>query len=429
MSSIEITPTGSIRLNADLRKNLYCFKSTSLEGSKKYHLIVPEMANFSEQELFFTEVPSVKKISQNVNAFREEGNSQMSLLLAEIYFICKCIPPTEDKVLIIYIGAHPGDHINYLISMFNNVNKKKRTIQFEFHLYDSINTEESMKKIGKDPYTDEEFDGSVLKKFNILFTNTVAKNYIKNGIYYQPERNIYLISDIRNVKYNSRESSAEINSKILDNDTLFQLEWCQIIKPKYAFLKFRPKLPEEMITFSNQLTDERDNDEARKLYFKYPNGVFIKLPFQKKTQKAVYFICKEYEPIKKYYHYDMMSILDYHHNHIRKNVIYENPFTSEYGMNTGLFGLDVIESIMEDEFFLNILERNDVKLNDIKKISYVFGCGWDHRSALFISVLYLRYLGHTIPNFSIPDILKKDLAKKVVYPLILMREISIKSEI
>ena len=269
--SIEINEqTGGIKINQKLRKEILCMKKEFSTSSKKLSLNIPKFKTFEQSDLFFNDVPSGSfRYKKKINPFETEGNPQMCLLLSEMYFIIKCIPKIEN-VTLIYLGAHPGDHINFLASFFENIN---------FKVYDYIHDipyENIMEKIGKDPYTSETGEEQVLKnieKIRKIFTIEEAERIaeLKNQGH-EDYQNVYIISDIRNKSY-SVNNSVERNSTIIDEDMYHQIRICQIIKPNACLLKFRPKIDQERLTFNNNLVAEEDPEDSKKLYFLYPKEI------------------------------------------------------------------------------------------------------------------------------------------------------------
>jgi Poly A polymerase regulatory subunit len=138
---------------------------------------------------------------------------QRKLLLSEIDFLNRYYDSFDkgDKY-ILYIGASPGQHINYLKKMFPEI---------KFFLYDRVRTKVTLSD-----------DVIFYKQY---FTDEDAEKY-KN-------MNLFLICDIRNleVRHHRRKdkSSQTTFDEIIYDDMIKQKKWCQIIKPKKAFLKFR----------------------------------------------------------------------------------------------------------------------------------------------------------------------------------------------
>jgi len=372
---------------------------------------IPEFRTFTKDYLFFDKIPNgTEKFYKNVNPFENEGNSQMSLLLPEMYFLIKCVP-IEMGGTVLYLGAHPGDHINFLASFFPKLN---------FKVYDYILMPEDkiMEKIGMDPYLDSEGEHAPLKnieKIKSLFTveEAIKIKTLKDGGS-ETYKNIFVISDIRNKDY-SITNSNERNSQIIDNDTYFQMLICQIMQPNCSMVKYRPKLKNERISVPEKLTTEENSAEAKKLYYLYPKGTFLKSPFQKKTQKSIYFITNNYELTEKYYHDDIIKMIDYHHGYERKAIFYDNPFEDEFGMETACLGIDEVKKIIKKAGFDE---------NNIPPEEFCFGCGWDSRASVFIIISYLCYLkGNTqLLNkfFGISTSLREHISSFLIFPYIFM---------
>lgn len=405
MLSVQVNKNGTISLIPELRENLLCLKEDFKTYTSKHSLLIPEIKRFTQDDLYLKKIPSGNEsYSKKINMFSDEGNPQMCLLLPEIYFLSRCIRD-DKKTLVLYIGGHPGDHINFLASLFEEVN---------FIVYDadiSMNEDEIMKKIGIDPYS----NGEPLKNVELRkkFFSADEANEIKR---ITPEnQDILLISDIRNKKYDIKQAP-EINSKILDDDTYMQISWCEILKPRYALLKYRPKLEEECLTVPENLTDSSDSDEARKLYYKYPKGYFLALPMQKKTQKAMYFMCNKYDLEIKYCHRDMISMINYHHNYRRRAIFYDNPFENDYGMNKASLGINEVEEIAKKLGY----EEDDFQYEE-----FCFGSNWDFRAAIFIIITYISYKKKiNIANIDrgISNNFVESISEFLIFPYIYMKK-------
>jgi hypothetical protein len=128
---------------------------------------------------------------------------QLKLLHSEIEYLTEVLKDTNKRVIVLYIGAAHGYHIDILLDMFE---------KFEFHLYD-IN-----KIFTRDPAV----------KYQKYFEEDDAKYWAN----FKKENDCYLafISDIRtepatedSVKYNMQQ----------------QKEWAETIKPDSGYFKFR----------------------------------------------------------------------------------------------------------------------------------------------------------------------------------------------
>lgn len=433
--SVQVTSKGLIYLVDDLGKNLFCLKEEKKINHSNNTMVIPISAKFKgDDELIYTQIPKGNEaFFKKINKFEPEGNPAMCLLLSEMFFIMKCIPKNEPAV-ILYIGGHPGDHLNHLALFFQD-------IHFIIYDYpgDDVKEDQLMVKIGKDPFKSTNDDIVYIKNIDIVrekFSEKTAELYFqkyKSAIQEEHEsvktdeylekvkyKNIYLISDIRNRDYNKKKNSDFCidNSRILDEDTESQLRWCQILKPKSALLKYRPKLASECLTFSELLTINEEKEESKKLYFMYPEGVFIKLPLQKKDQKAMYFICNEYEPKCKYYHHDMISMIEYHHGYTRRAVIYDSPFKSSFGMHDACLSFDYVNKFLD-------IYVNEKKVN-ISPEEYCFGCGWDHRAAVHVILTYLSYKGNkkilSSGKYGYSETIKETISRYLIQPYMLMKE-------
>ena len=167
----------------------------------------------------YSQIPDDHRISYQKSLELCKGKKkfhlgQLKLFFTELLFLTKCAEP-NDKV--IYIGAAPGYHITKLADLFPNI---------QFDLWDP-----------------REFDTAVrpnIKLFKEFFTDTTANTYVNSG------QRTLIICDLRTVtigKY-KKQKSIEKMDEVVDDDMRMQRRWCQIIKPAYAFLKFR--LPYEM---------------------------------------------------------------------------------------------------------------------------------------------------------------------------------------
>lgn len=157
--------------------------------------------------------PEAEKINKKLSV--RKNNNDLKLLISEVLFINRYVE--NDDSVILYIGAGPGTHISKLIKMYPNM---------KFHLYDSeqINVEESEN----------------VRIFNKKFTMEDCTNY---------DNSVYIITDFKDTKYDRDESfitTHEKNKWQADKelsylgDMILQRDICVEIKPKAAFLRFRP---------------------------------------------------------------------------------------------------------------------------------------------------------------------------------------------
>lgn len=210
-------------------------------------------------QLYLNSSPTLTYGSYQETRQYNPTNGQYKLLLSEVQFLANFWSyDTGKKTLIVYAGSSPGHHFNMLFRMFPD---------FFWHLYDPR------------PF-EAHYDKKKVTVFQSYFTSQIAASY--NSAKYS-DYQIYFISDIRTVgleimyklylqdlqKYNDtgiylqfddrykvineREILALKNdlytdlsrqaSDIIDEDIyqemLMQKEWCVMMQPKQAQLKFR----------------------------------------------------------------------------------------------------------------------------------------------------------------------------------------------
>lgn len=143
---------------------------------------------------------------------------QLKLLMSELWFLNKC---AEDGDLVLYVGAASGYHITKLAELYDNLH---------FDLWDP----------GK-------FDLVVrdnMTIYNRFFTDKDAESYAKS------DRRVLFMCDIRNLAFRNtvREDDAA-GDTIVMTDMNNQMKWAQIMKPAYAYLKFRLPYAEKTVPY------------------------------------------------------------------------------------------------------------------------------------------------------------------------------------
>lgn len=133
---------------------------------------------------------------------------QLKLFLSEVellnLIIAGKINNTGKPPLLLYVGAAPGNHTNFLSDMYPDV---------KFDLWDG------------QPFVCRETDR--IKIHNNYFFNEDAERYVKQG--YMDKYFTILVSDIR------RASDEET----VKGDMAMQLDWWKAMKPDLAMFKFR----------------------------------------------------------------------------------------------------------------------------------------------------------------------------------------------
>jgi hypothetical protein len=144
---------------------------------------------------------------------------QLKLFMSELMFLSRMIDDGDETV--VYAGAAPGQHISFLAKLFPDA---------KFELWDP--REFKVKRLPN------------IETHKGFFTNEVAETYAerrKNG------EKILFISDIRDRSVVASEAimkkdeteGMDADEKLISTDMLLQKEWCDRIRPKAAFLKFR----------------------------------------------------------------------------------------------------------------------------------------------------------------------------------------------
>lgn len=188
-----------------------------------------------------------KHYDKSISFLKNTHLGQLKLFSNELEFLLSfCCDENiiKHRKIIIYIGAGPGNHLVYLVKMFPTI---------EWHLYDV------------------RFDDRLRSIKNVFIEERYFKDSDLNGYINMKEENqdldLYLISDIRNLSYNSSDWNIEEELKVLE-DMELQKEWIMKLKPKYSMVKFRPPFPEKEV-FDKLGTD----------YIEYLDGKIYKQPW------------------------------------------------------------------------------------------------------------------------------------------------------
>lgn len=132
---------------------------------------------------------------------------QRKLLMTEIMFLTKWGDLSNQ---VVYVGAAPGRHIQYLSQLFKN------------HQFILI-----------DPNPFEIKENHQIKIINGYFDDEKAKEYIG--------RNILFISDMRTADY--RQMTPLENEQYIIKDNQTQMRWISIMRPIKSMIKFRCPFP------------------------------------------------------------------------------------------------------------------------------------------------------------------------------------------
>jgi hypothetical protein len=144
---------------------------------------------------------------------------QLKLFMSELMFLSRMVEDGDETV--VYAGAAPGHHIAMLAKMFpDNKFELWDPRRFKVELLDNIETHQD------------------------FFTDEVADSYAKRR---ENGEKILFISDIRDrsvvkataIMEADEAKGMDADEQLISTDMLLQQQWCNRIKPKAAFLKFR----------------------------------------------------------------------------------------------------------------------------------------------------------------------------------------------
>lgn len=377
------------------KKGIRCFNNPIIEHIDVASMEEPILSYFKETDLLYNSVGSEEQSRRKfapINNYFKEGNSQMSMLLMETYFFCKCIPRNQEDVHIIYLGSYPGEHINFLVEMFP---------RFKFHLFDQrvvMGEKKSFKAYRNLKGIPERLERQV-REIGELFTDEDAINPRQEGfedrgvqsgfLYGVPEdANLYLISDMRDTEFGAAKSTAQIekSSKIVENDMENQLRWARELGVKYALMRFTAKPANQRL-------------ETDKLYFDYAPGRFLKIPIAGSkggAKSSMFIITNDFEEDNhiRYYHDDVLAMIEHHISHVITSHIYNNPFDGTFsGYISRQEVIDFIDNTPEVLFFLDDQRERALEAGAPFEDRFMCSAGFDHRAMLCIMGIYCVYAG------------------------------------
>jgi hypothetical protein len=152
---------------------------------------------------------------------------QRKLFIVELLFITRYVKQTNvHDPIVLYVGAAPGTHLPYLADLFEKL---------RFELYDPQPFESIVHRHPRIAVHQE------------MFTATEAEKW---KLHQQKHKNVFLISDIRNIEYSTSDDlidtlSNQLNQMHLNQemkvieDMNAQMEWHLLIRPCRSMLKFR----------------------------------------------------------------------------------------------------------------------------------------------------------------------------------------------
>ena len=276
-------------------------KMTGLDNIDKTSDLIPSISFDVSKHFSIGEGDPFEKYRQTYGDNKNIKWGQFKLLLGEIDFLCRywdsvAIPNPQ----VVYIGAAPGTHIGVLSDLFPMIT---------FHLYDS----------------GQKYD------FKVLGTKTNVKlNKDFEPDKWVDQKDVFLWSDIRNLKYIRADVKAEReqreNERVVWEDMQLQMSWIEKIKPVKSFIKFR-------LPYSYHFNTEKGSTRP------YLDGIVYRQVWAPKTSTECRLV--PYDDLRKrdwdYKHHEEQMF--YHNTQVRPRIKFYNPITKtneQFPIETGL---------------------------------------------------------------------------------------------
>lgn len=261
------------------------------------------VANSSPREKYYSR-PAAEKTSVHWG--------QRKLFLTELQFLTMFDDSLVENPIIVYAGAAPGIHIQYLSELFP---------RYIFHLYDPRQFADNLRNVDniftyQRPFTDED------------------------AVYWSTQTNVYFISDIRTAEW--KRMTREQTEASVSEDMQMQMHWYETINPIQAHLKFRLPWP----------------DRWPSITYRYLFGYLFKQPWAPQSSTEGRLV-----PVKgRYFDWniqDYEEVMFYFNNTIREtfkcNEAIDPPeLTDDFDSNAEVFILK--EYIAKYEYPLNVVD-------------------------------------------------------------------------
>lgn len=235
------------------------------------------------------------------------GQAKLGFMLLEFLNIFYD-PEVHTNPVVLYIGAAPGINVAIIAKMYPMIS---------FVLYDPSRFEESLRDCDNILIHDRLFEDSDIKEWKVRK---------ENGDH------IFLVSDIRNVKYKTFKNLHTDRAKYIESenlvkeDMLLQQRWVTEIQPAFSSLKFRLPWNEPWM-------------DASSLYFSYLDGYVFVQAFESQTSSETRLV--PYSPDNKVYEKRQWNTKLYqdccfYHNTITRDKIkFKHPLKSiDHTINT-----------------------------------------------------------------------------------------------
>ena len=218
---------------------------------------------------------------------------QLKLFTSELQFLNKYWDPKAiPNPIVVYVGAAPGNHINFLAKMFP---------QITFYLYDS-----------------QPFDARLAQLSNVILGLRYFQEEDVEAFKPYSDR-LFFISDIRSLEYEKGfqgiEEYERKNEEMAMKDMNLQMKWVQELKPVKAHLKFR-------LPYEYKWTDKNSK------YVLFLDGDLYKQPWSAPTSTETRLVPDLELPLRNWDFRVYESMMFYHNNIVRENIKFINPLTN-----------------------------------------------------------------------------------------------------
>lgn len=356
-----------------------------------YEKNMDEIINLSSCEsiLYFDDIKKSLKYESGVKTPGIHVG-QLKLMLTELEFLTEFLENKNDKILFVYAGSAPSNHLSHIADLFPNVkfllvDPNEHVIMFEdielnvknhyndnfsdqvlyFKLSKRFRTKENIdekiniydfsdniiKKISRDS---EKFSFGVEHQISKIIENTDYRYYILEDLFTNELANeisktkmpLYFCSDIRTNVGKTNFSDLPEDLDILFNSAM-QLEWLNIMKPIKSMLKFRCPYfnknesfnPEKYMDIFDRIKNKIDfikNYKNNKFIYFQPYKIYLQsFPGPSSTETRL-IVDKETIINNNYYEYDSVEYenkLFYYNKIIRPFCFHNNKEYFEFGVD------------------------------------------------------------------------------------------------
>jgi len=259
-----------------------------------------------EKVLYSERLKELVDIKIDIKRNQRKYNEDLRLFTAELLFLIYYIEPVKNKNnRVIYMGAAPGFHLVKIMKMFPDI---------MFDLYDKENLHIELQKYVNDnpdqvTYFDENFSVETCK------------------FYEETEDNLYFMTDHRDPEFmtdpiftyskdkNDEKQKYQVKKEeSYKHDMDLQMEICKVLKPLYAYLRFRPP------HFYSGLSPKNASME-------YFSGTLFLMVFNDYKSIEGRLVVSNFDNCDFLWNYESYQYrLNYFNNEVRESML-KNPFT------------------------------------------------------------------------------------------------------